>query len=104
MSYAVPSWSRSGSRVRALGSYAVRPGGVLLRRADEAQRRVVLEAVEVGVMERFQRGAGGQLRSLEIDGVIVAAEGEFPALVHSRAAAGAQEVLPGNAALDGPAL
>src|ERR1051326_8598235 len=70
-------------------------------RSLEAERRVVFVAVEV---ELGQRRAGGQLGALEVRRVVVAAERERPFLVDLGPPARADEVLPGDAALDGPAL
>src|SRR5262245_54691202 len=61
-------------------------------------------AVEIGGRLRPKRGAGGQLGAVEIDGVVIAAQGELPALSRLGPAAGAQEVLPGNPSFDRPAL
>src|SRR5262249_16298875 len=60
--------------------------------------------VQIGRGRRLHRGASGELRFLEIDGVIVATQGELPSLVDAGPAAGAKEVAPGDAALDRPAL
>ena len=48
--------------------------------------------------------AGRKFRPLEIDRVIVAAQGELPFLFDSRPASGFQEIFPWNPALDRPAF
>src|SRR4051812_28663539 len=69
-------------------------------RPDERQLAVVLVAVEV----RLGQGRRGrQLLPLELDAVVVPAQGERPLRPRLRPAAGRLEPGPGDAALDGPA-
>src|SRR5262249_607971 len=75
--------------------------GCYLLLPQEDQLPVVLVAVEVRLR---QRGRRGQLRPLQVDGVVVAAQGEPPAVAGGRPAAGGLERGPRDAALNGPAL
>ena len=77
------------------------PHRLLFVGADELQRRIVLETVEVFLR---QRRACRKLRPLEIDGVIVAAQGELPLLVDLGPAAGLDEIGPRDLAFDRPAV
>src|SRR5262245_42854136 len=94
--------SRKRPRGSASRCFTTSVPGIPLLRPKETQGGVVLVMMEVGHGKRPQRGAGGQFGALEIDRVIIPAQGELPAGAHGWGTAGALKVFPGNAALDRP--